>query len=60
MSSMLATKRRCQRAGCKEYTWIPSGIKFKMILCKDCRDSDWSNDNVRNAIGEQSDDARRE
>jgi len=41
------TKRRCQRSGCNEYAYVKIGINLKVILCADCRTSEWVNESVK-------------
>ena len=40
-------RSRCQRSGCNNYVYLKSGIKFKIILCEDCRLSRWADDNIK-------------
>jgi hypothetical protein len=44
-----AFKRKCQRSGCIEYAYVKIGMNFKVILCKECRESDWNNEPVAQA-----------
>ena len=41
------TRRRCQRSGCDEYAYLKIGINPKIILCADCRTSEWNNESVK-------------
>ena len=41
------TRRRCQRPGCDEYSYVKVGVNFKVILCADCRTSEWNNESVK-------------
>ena len=40
-----AYRRRCQRPGCNEYAYLKVGVPYKIILCPDCRQSEWTDDN---------------
>jgi hypothetical protein len=40
-----AYKRKCQRSGCDEIVYLKAGIRYPIILCQDCRTSEWANDN---------------
>jgi len=42
-----AYRRRCQRSGCNEYVYLKIGTGFGLILCKDCRTTEWANDNTK-------------
>ena len=41
------TRRKCQRPGCNEFAYIKLGMNFKIILCADCRTSEWNNESVK-------------
>jgi len=41
------TRRRCQRPGCNEFAYVKLGMNFKIILCADCRTSEWNNESVK-------------
>ena len=36
--------RTCQRSGCINRVYLKVGINYKIILCPDCRLTEWSND----------------
>jgi hypothetical protein len=36
--------RTCQRSRCNERVYLKIGIKYKIILCPDCRLTEWSNE----------------
>ena len=40
-------RRRCQRSGCNEFVYLKIGTGFPIILCKDCRYSEWANVNAK-------------